>query len=56
MDGRFTGYTDQSRQRTIQWLSDLSHSMDLSHGPTSTPCSRTMPRTSRHDPQPLRTR
>ena len=30
MDGRFTGYTDQSRQRTIQWLSDLSHSMDLS--------------------------
>ncbi|USV56101.1 DUF6279 family lipoprotein [Aeromonas encheleia] len=30
MDGRFTGYTDQSRQRTIKWLSDLSQSMDLS--------------------------
>ncbi|MFM4720355.1 DUF6279 family lipoprotein [Aeromonas bivalvium] len=30
MDGRFTGYTDQSRQRTIQWLSALSQSMDLS--------------------------
>ncbi|MGE6109597.1 DUF6279 family lipoprotein [Aeromonas sobria] len=30
MDGRFTGYTDQSRQRTIQWLSDLSQSLDLS--------------------------
>ena len=30
MDGRFTGYTDQSRQRTIDWLSALSQSMDLS--------------------------
>ncbi|WP_349921845.1 DUF6279 family lipoprotein [Aeromonas veronii] len=30
MDGRFTGYTDQSRQRTVQWLSDLSQSMELS--------------------------
>lgn len=30
MDGRFTGYTDQSRQRTIKWLSSLSQSMDLS--------------------------
>ena len=30
MDGRFTGYTDQSRQRTINWLSALSQSLDLS--------------------------
>lgn len=29
MDGRFTGYTEQSRQRTVQWLSDLSVSLDL---------------------------
>ena len=30
MDGRFTGYTDQSRQRTVNWLSDLSQSLDIS--------------------------
>lgn len=30
MGGRYTGYSDQSRQRTVQWLSDLSHSLDLS--------------------------
>ncbi|ALP43172.1 DUF6279 family lipoprotein [Aeromonas schubertii] len=30
MGGRYTGYTAQSRQRTVQWLSDLSTSLDLS--------------------------
>ncbi|MEW7867014.1 DUF6279 family lipoprotein [Aeromonas diversa] len=30
MGGRYTGYTAQSRQRTVQWLSDLSQSLDLS--------------------------
>lgn len=30
MDGRFTGYTDQSRQRTVNWLSALSQSLDIS--------------------------
>jgi len=30
MDGRFTGYTQQSRQRTINWLSAMSQSLDLS--------------------------
>ena len=30
MDGRFTGYTDQSRQRTINWLSAMSQSLDIS--------------------------
>jgi len=28
MDGRFTGYTEQSRQRTINWLSAMSQSLD----------------------------
>ncbi|PJG60060.1 DUF6279 family lipoprotein [Aeromonas cavernicola] len=30
MDGRFTGYTEQSRQRTINWLSAMSQSLDIS--------------------------
>ncbi|WP_421227972.1 DUF6279 family lipoprotein [Aeromonas enteropelogenes] len=30
MDGRFTGYTEQSRQRTIEWLSAMSQSLDIS--------------------------
>ncbi|MGL4505596.1 MAG: DUF6279 family lipoprotein, partial [Aeromonas sobria] len=29
MDGRFTGYTEQSRQRTVNWLSAMSQSLDL---------------------------
>lgn len=29
MGGRYTGYTAQSRQRTVQWLSDLSQTLDL---------------------------
>ena len=30
MDGRFTGYTEQSRQRTVNWLSAMSQSLDIS--------------------------
>ncbi|MGL5303126.1 MAG: DUF6279 family lipoprotein [Aeromonas sp.] len=30
MDGRFTGYTAQSRLRTVNWLSAMSQSLDLS--------------------------
>ncbi len=29
MDGRFTGYTEQSRQRTVNWLCAMSQSLDL---------------------------
>ncbi|MGL5949422.1 MAG: DUF6279 family lipoprotein [Aeromonas sp.] len=29
MDGRFTGYSQQSRRRTLNWLSALSQSLDL---------------------------
>ncbi|MGH1408458.1 MAG: DUF6279 family lipoprotein [Aeromonas sp.] len=30
MDGRFTGYTEQSRQRTVNWLCAMSQSLDIS--------------------------
>lgn len=29
MGGRYTGYSQQSRERTVQWLSDLSQSLTL---------------------------